>query len=346
MKLILLLALLILSCSQEKFEKNESEKPVYVKTQKVYKEKIKIYYTTIGYIEAENEVEIRPEVSGIVRKIYAEEGKKVKKGEKLLKIDDRTFVESLKELKAQLRKALAEYENQKKVVKRREFLFKKNLISKEEYDIALTRLKVLEEEINSLKARIREIELNISKTMLRAPFEGYISKRYVNEGDYVSPQTKVFKIVSLNPLRVVFKVPQEIEKNLKLGMKVKFEVEGKGSFFGKIFYISPEADKERMIMVKARFKNSKETLKPNMYALVEVPIKEDFVFKVPERSVALAGNKKIVWKIKKGVARSVEVKILKKEDGFLYVKGDLQNGDKIAVENVYLLRDGVKVRER
>ncbi|CUS89490.1 RND family efflux transporter, MFP subunit, partial [Candidatus Kryptonium thompsonii] len=116
-----------------------------------------------GTILANEEVEIRSEISGKVEKIFFSEGGRVKKGDILVKVDDSELQAQL--LKTQYQKKLAEEKEY-----RQRMLLEKEAISKQEYDVALTELNTLEAEIQLIKARI-------AKTEIRAPFDGVIGLR-------------------------------------------------------------------------------------------------------------------------------------------------------------------------
>ncbi|WP_461828998.1 efflux RND transporter periplasmic adaptor subunit, partial [Aquifex sp.] len=194
--------ILLLSCkSQEKIpEKTEGEKVIKVSVVTPQKEKVKIYYTVKGGFEAIKNATIKPEVSGIVEKIFTDEGKFVKKGEKLLKIEDKFLKLELERLKASYRRLLADLEYYRAFYERRKKLYERELIAREAYEEAEKRLRTYEEELKSLKAQIENVKLKIEKSTVRAPFSGYVAGRFVSEGDYVNPSTKLFQIVSLNPI--------------------------------------------------------------------------------------------------------------------------------------------------
>lgn len=341
----LFLLILLFNCksSEETPTKTEGEKVIKVSVITPKIEKVKIYYTVKGSFEAINNAILKPEVSGIVEKIFTDEGKFVKRGEKLLKIEDKFLKLELKRLEASYRKLLADLEYYRTFYERRKKLYERELIAREAYEEAKKRLKTYEEEAKALKAQIENVKLKIEKSLVRAPFNGYVAKRFVSEGDYVNPSTKLFQIVSLNPIRLSFSVPQEYLPKIKKGVPILAEVEGVGTLTGKVSFISPVLSEDRTLAVKADFPNPKGRIKPGMYALVKILVGEKEAFKLPEKAITLMGNKKVVWKVENGRALPVEVKLLKVEGAFAYVIGNLKEGDKIAVENVHLLRPNAKV---
>ena len=152
--------------------------------------------------------------------------------------------------------------------------------------------------------------------------------------------------MTLDPIRFVFQVPQEYLPYAKQGSKVLIRVEPFGDFEGKIFFVSPTADANRLITIKAKLSNPEGKLRPNMYGEARLVTKVERAFAVPERSVVIQGNKKVVWRIKDGMAQPVEVEVIRQGEGVVYVKGDLKEGESIALDNAYVLQQGMKVEVR
>lgn len=338
----------VLSCQKQaqKPQNQPQERKVVVSLYKVKSEDVPIEYTTKGYFEGEKDIMLRPLVSGRVIALFVEEGSFVKNGQSLLKIDPADYENTLRQLESQLAQAKVNYENMKAVSERRRFLFERELIAKEEFENVQTQLKAQEEFIKSLQAQISNAKLNLQRTALTAPFSGYIAQRLVNIGDYITPQSQTFRLVTLDPIRFVFQVPQEYVIHAKEGSRVKIKVEPFGEFEGVVFFVSPTADSNRLITIKARLKNPKGELKPSMYGEVRLLIGVEKGFAVPEQAIVIQGNKKVVWKIENRTAQPVQVEVIKQGQGTVYIKGDLKDGDSIALENAYVLQQGMKVEVR
>ena len=150
---------------------------------------------TNGTLIGNEEVELRSETSGKITEILFEEGKKVNKGELLVKINNA-------ELLALLKKNVIEEDLAKDKEFRAKQLLEKNLSSQQEYDVVLN-------ELNLIKADIEYTKAQIAKTEIRAPFDGIIGLRSVSIGSYISPQTKVASLQSIDPIKIDFAVPQK-----------------------------------------------------------------------------------------------------------------------------------------
>jgi len=341
---VLFLLLLLFSCSPQKKEERATERAVPVSVMPAKAVKVELFYETKGSFKSPKDVRLRPEVSGLVKHIYKREGEHAKKGEPLLKVRDDELRAKVEELKAKLSEALANYEYQKGVVERRKLLYEKELIAREEYERELSKLRALRRQIKALKAALKSAEVQLRKTLLRAPFDGLVADRFVSVGDYVSPQRDAFRYLSLKPIRFSFTLPQEMEGILKEGDEVEVKAEGFGTFKGKVVYLSPFLDESKTYRVELELPNEKGLLKPGAFGVARVPAGETVAFKVPERALVLLGNRKAVWVVEGGRARARKVKVIKVEGGFAFVKGELKEGDLVVVENASALREGVKVK--
>ncbi|RMH81426.1 MAG: efflux RND transporter periplasmic adaptor subunit [Acidobacteria bacterium] len=350
MRKLLSLSLILLaltSCQRaDQKPKEPQERKVVVSTYTVRSEEVALEYTTKGYFEGERDVLLRPLVSGRVVSVHADEGDFVRSGQALLKVDPADYENVVRQLEAQLAQARASYENTRAVAERRRFLYERELIAREELENVQTQLKAQEEVIKSLQAQLSNARLNLSRTILTAPFSGYIAQRFVNIGDYITPQSQTFRLTTLDPIRFVFQVPQEGLAYTAEGSKVSIKVDPYGSFDSTVFFVSPVADNSRLITVKARLRNPEGKLKPGMYGEAILETAKETAFVLPEQAVVLQGNRSVVWKVNTGSAEPVEVKVIKQGKGVVYVKGDLREGDKIALENAYLLQQGMKVEVR
>ena len=147
-----------------------------------------------GSIEANEQIEIRSEVSGIVENIAFTEGSAVSKGQVLFKVNDI-------ELRAQLAQAKTKESLASENERRAKLLLQKEAISQEEYDIASA-------DYRTAKAQTQLIQAQIGKTTVRAPFSGKIGLRSISPGTYVTPTTLIAKLVSTNPLKITLSIPE------------------------------------------------------------------------------------------------------------------------------------------
>ena len=338
-RLFLLIFLLLLSCKTAESQKTEKkDRFINVSLWKVKEETVDITLPYKGFVSARKDIKLFPEVSGKVLKILKYEGKPVRKGETLAIIDPSTINKEIERIREQIKELRASYRLQKKITERRKKLYERELISLEDYEREKTKLNEIIHRIKVLERELEAKKILYRKHFVKAPFGGVIGERYVNVGDYVSPQKPMFRILSYEPLEFIFKMPAE-KVNLKQGQELNIEIEGK-LIKGTVFYISPHLDENRQLIVKLRIR---EKVHPGAFGYAYVPLKKLKAFKIPEDAVILRGSEKIVWKVKKGRVYPVKVEVVKGEEGYVYVVGNLKEGDKIVVENANLLKEGVRV---
>src|SRR5690554_1073980 len=165
-----------------------------------------------GSLRANEEVQLTSESSGLIQKIHFKEGQDVTKGKLLVKIND-------SELKAGLTRANFRLNLAEDREKRQQQLLEKGGISQEEYDATLN-------EVNVLRSEVVLINAQIDKTEIRAPFDGKVGLKYVSEGSYLSPATRVASLQSIDPIKIDFSVPERYASQITTGSKISFTVQG------------------------------------------------------------------------------------------------------------------------
>ncbi|MGL4292989.1 MAG: efflux RND transporter periplasmic adaptor subunit [Bacteroidales bacterium] len=288
--------------------------------------------SAMGTLLANEEVDLVAEITGKVVQICFEEGSRVRKGELLLKVDD-------SDLQAQLSRA----EFQKKLLteklERQRILLQRESISREEFDQLQTDYNVLEADIELLKVKI-------SRTEIRAPFDGTMGFRYVSEGSYVQPSSRIARLVDTNVLKFEFTIPERYAaKNLR-GRKVMFRVTGKDTKHEALVYaVDPQVDvNTRAILLRARFDNRSGSLYPGMFANGTVILGENQHFiPVPSEAIVPELEGKRLWITRDGRAQSVRVETEGRDNKQGYVVSGVVEGDTILTGGLMQLREGVKV---
>jgi len=286
-----------------------------------------------GTVLANEEIELRSEISGRIKKIFFKEGTQVKKGDMLVKIDDSDLQARL--LKAQYQKKLAEEKEY-----RQRLLLEKEAISKQEYDIALT-------ELNTLEAEIQLIKAEIDKTEIRAPFDGVIGLRYVSEGSYISPSVKISTLQNIDTLKVEFAIPEKYMRLVDVGDKINFKVQGSDKRYSAVIYaVDPKIDPTtRTLQVRAIFPNRNHEILPGSFAEIEVILEEiPNAILIPSEAVipTAEGSKVFVYNSGKAFERKVETGI--RTERFIQIKSGLNPGDTVLTTGLLQVRSGFNVK--
>ena len=285
-----------------------------------------------GSIEANEQVEIRSEVSGIVEGIYFQEGSNVSKGQVLFKVNDL-------ELRAQLRQTSTREGLASENERRAKLLLQKEAISQEEYDLARADLK-------SAQAQSQLIKAQIAKTSVRAPFSGRIGLRSISPGTYITPAILVAKLVNTGKLKITFSIPEKYASQVKTNTYLTFKVAGSDDkYTAKVYAIEPEvAVATRTLQVRAIAENSSGKLLPGTFADVELPldiIKDAIV--VPTEAVIPVQNGKKVFISSNGQAKEVMIETATRTDASILVLSGLKPGDTVITSGVMSLKNETPV---
>ena len=285
-----------------------------------------------GSIEANEQVEIRSEVSGIVEAIYFQEGSNVSKGQVLFKVNDL-------ELRAQLRQTSTREGLASENERRAKLLLQKEAISQEEYDLARADLK-------SAQAQSQLIRAQIAKTAVRAPFSGRIGLRSISPGTYITPAILVAKLVNTGKLKITFSIPEKYATQVRTNTTITFTISGSTEkFTAKVYAIEPEvAVATRTLQVRAIADNKNGKLLPGTFADVELPldiIKDAIV--VPTEAVIPVQNGKKVFISSNGQAKEVMIETATRTDASILVLSGLKAGDTIITSGVMSLKNETPV---
>ncbi len=280
-----------------------------------------------GSIEANEQIEIRSEVSGIIKGLYFKEGSNVRRGQTLLKINDI-------ELQAQLSQALTREKLASETELRAGMLLKKEAISKEEYDIALA-------DKRSLQAATQLIRAQISRTVVTAPFSGKIGLRTVSAGGYLTPSTVVASLISLDPVKIIFSVPEKYAQQMRNGSQIQFSVSGSSTKnTATVYAIDPGINvTSRTLQIAARAANPSGSLLPGSFTKVDLPLAEiTNAILIPSEAIVPVERGKKVFVSKNGKATEVLIETSTRTEKEVLVTSGLSIGDTLLVTGIMALK--------
>lgn len=215
------------------------------------------YFTSQANLESEYNALVFPEISGVVTAIYAQEGQKLSKGQRILQLDTELIRKQIAEVETQY--ALAEdiYNRQKK-------LWDQNIGSEVQYLQAKTNKESLEGSLATLRKQL-------SKGTVTAPFAGTLDEIVPRIGEMGSPTMPVARVVNLKDLYLDADVSENYLTTLKEGMAAEVIFPGIDTLQAKVSrigsYINPE---NRTFKVRVDLEEDSEYLKPNLFATIRV----------------------------------------------------------------------------
>ncbi len=289
-------------------------------------------YTT-GSVLANEEVELRSEISGKVVQILFKEGSYVNKGDLLVKIND-------SDLQAQLRKA----DSKVKLIEDREArqrqLAENQMISQEDYESTLNDREASKAEYDLIKAQI-------DKTEIKAPFNGYVGLREVSEGSFVTTSTIIARLQNLSNLKIDFAIPQKYASQARIGDEIGFKLSGNDfRYEARIYAIEPKIDPStRTLKLRAICNTNYKDLFPGAFVNVELNLKEtDQAILIPTVAVVPELKGQLVYLYKSGIVVSQKVEIGLREDKQVQIISGLAEGDTVITSGILQVRPGVKVK--
>lgn len=312
----------------ESKDKGGKDKPTKVSGMIVQSQAFDNKLSLSGTIEANEQVEIRSEVSGTVTSILFDEGSTVKKGQVLFKVNDL-------ELKAQLLQASTKENLAAENARRAKLLLQKEAISQEEFDVAKA-------EHQSTQAQVQLIKAQIAKTTVRAPFSGKIGLRSISPGTYITPTTLVANLVNVEKLKITFSIPEKYASQIQLNTWITFSVSGSAQkYTAKVYAIEPGiATATRTLQVRALADNKEGKLFPGTFANVELALEhmKDAIL-VPSEAIIPVQNGKKVFVASNGMAKEVKVETATRTATSIVVLSGLQVGDTLLTTGVMSLKD-------
>jgi membrane fusion protein, multidrug efflux system len=337
-RLLILIAVLAAACNKAKSAApgggNGGPPPMPVEVAVAQTDTVVDAIQATGQIEAVQSTELRPEVQGRITTIFVREGQSVGAGTALFKVDD-------VELKAQVDQAAAERDVAQQALERTKQLIAQNAASQADLENA-------DANARSKAAAYQLLSTRLERTVVRAPFAGSVGRRLVSVGAYVTPQTPLISLQSVNPQHAAFQVPERYAERLRLGQLVSFQVAALPgrNFSGEVVFVDPVVELPgRTILIKARVPNPERRLQAGMFieARLATSIRPKAVI-VPEDALLPLGGATYVWVVKDGAADRREVSIGVRTAGWAEIMGGgVEAGDQVVVGGAERLFPGAKV---
>jgi membrane fusion protein (multidrug efflux system) len=288
-----------------------------------------------GTVVANEYVELHPEASGRIIYLNVPEGKMVKAGTIIARVNDA-------DLKAQIQKTRVLLDLAQKTEERYKQLIAVNGINQSDYDAALN-------VVNGYKADIDYTQALLDKTVVKAPFDGIVGLRQVSLGAFVSTSTLIATIQQLNKIKIDFTLPEEYGNILKTGGMVQLDMDASGLTRKKatILAIEPQVNQTtRNIKVRAILEDGKAN--PGGFVKVYVDAGEDKnALLVPTNCIIPDDKNKQLVLVKNGKADFVNVQTGLRQTNNVEITSGIKAGDTVVVTGVLFARpkSDLKVRK-
>ena len=343
--ILIMVSLMLIACTQEK--KALPDKAVNVRVATAEKKKIQPYLETTGTLKADEEVTVSSEVDGIVRQIKVDEGSPVNTGTILVEINDIDYMLDWKRSEAALKQAEANLANAKAEYKRKDALYKEELITKQQFDDITTKIALAEAELDRAKATLAISKEKLARTKVYSPLTGAVKEKRISVGDYVRNGTPLLQLIKINPLKLNFTISEKDAASIKIGQEVTFNVDSYADkqFKGRVNLLFPNVEeKTRTLQAEALVPNANHLLKPGFFA-------RTLIYTSAPRTVVLAPITALLYDnaiirifvVNGDKASERVVKIGGKYGEYVEVLEGLKEKEEIVVIGQNNLSEGVKV---
>jgi RND family efflux transporter MFP subunit len=321
---------------------------------KVERRDVPVELRALGYVRALRSIDVRPQVDGMLVELPATEGRTVKRGDLLARIDDRAIVASLRQAQAERDVIRAELDIAKLDLERYRNLVRDRATPAQTLDQQKALVARLDATLATREAAVAAAQVQLSYTRIVSPTDGRVGIRNAYEGSVVrtSDTEGLFSVVQTNPISVEASLAQsrlpDLQRMLsrKEGARVLAFYQDGGELIaeGRLTLIDNRVALESgTVRVRAQFDNKDERLWPDQSVLVTL---ESDVLKgvhvVPARALRQGNEGPFVWRIVDGKAVNEAVRIRYQTDEIAVVE-NMNPGDEVVIDGQARLRPGVTV---
>lgn len=297
------------------------------------------YFQVYGSVEADRNVTLFAESSGMIENIYVREGQTVKEGQKLVQLDDEIIRNNIEEVETSLELAKTLYEKQTS-------LWNQNIGSEVQYLEAKNRYESLETRLATLQSQLR-------MSNLTAPFTGIVDEIFPKTGEYAAPGSRLIRLLNMSQVYVTADVPESYVNRVKSGSEVELYFSAiQDTVSAKIIqvgqFINPD---NRTFKIKIGIDDASGSYKPNMMSSVTIRDYEaDSAVVLPSRMIQqnqLGESFVYVFEPTEGELGMVVKKKLDcgiSYNGYTEVRAGLTGSEQVVDRGARSVQDGEKVR--
>ncbi|RTL17915.1 MAG: efflux RND transporter periplasmic adaptor subunit [Burkholderiales bacterium] len=303
-----------------------------------------------GAIQPARRADLRAEVAAVVLQVARDNGERVRAGDLIIRLDPTAIRDSLTSAEEALRAAQQSFEQTERVLARQRTLNQQGMISTQALEDAEVRRNAAQSELAAARARVVTARQQVTRTEIRAPFDGVVSERKISVGDTVQVGRELIKVIDPASMRFEGQISADRLGELKLGQPVAFRINGLGDteFRGKLARIDASANATtRQVEVTAEFDDrSKAPQVAGLYAEGRVESADRRALVLAEDSIQRQGDTAFVWKVDGSQLKKVSVTLGDRDErrGEMVITAGLQQGDRVLRSPTGNLVDGAPVQ--
>jgi multidrug efflux system membrane fusion protein len=333
--------------------------PLLVRATQAVVKPMPVLIEAVGTVEPESSVQVRAQVSGVLQAVYFKEGDRVKAGQLLFQIDPRTFQAQYNQALAQLARDKAQLENARAQQERLAPLLKREFITRQEYDVAVTSAKSLEATVAADRAAAEQSRIQLSYARITAPISGRTGALSVKAGNLVQAAGSGAPLVTINtmdPILVAFSIPErQLDEIRRFRTDPDMRIDilpdrgGPAVAEGKLVFVDNTVTPQTgTVLLKTRVANANEVIWPGQFVNVRVvlTIQRDAVV-VPDAAVQPGQDGSFVYLIGADDKVAVQpVKVARQIGREIVIAEGIKGGDRVITEIPQALQPGARVRVR
>jgi membrane fusion protein, multidrug efflux system len=257
-------------CKKEEQQK-QKDVSINVQVRTAEKRSLRPFVDSVGTLKPYEEVIVSSELDGILKSLRVEEGSAVTQGQLIAEIKETDYRLDTERAAIALKQAEASLVNAKLEYQRKEGLYLKELVAKQQFDDVSARLILAQGDVDRAKASLDQAYEKLAKTNIYAPMAGAVKEKRVTVGEYIRNGTFLVSIVRTDMLKLCFTVTEKDVGSLQAGQDVAFTVDAfpGREFRGQVKTIYPcLEEKTRSLLLEAVFTNAERSLKPGLFARV------------------------------------------------------------------------------
>lgn len=331
--------------------------PITVKAAQAVVKPMPMLVEAVGTVEAEHSVQVRAQVSGVLQSVHFKEGDKVKAGQVLFQIDSRTFQAQHAQALAQLARDRAQLENARAQQDRLEPLLKREYITRQEFDVAVTSTKSLEATLQANRAVAEAARIQLEFARIRAPISGRTGTLAIKPGNLVPAAGTGTPLVTINttdPILVSFSIPERQLEDVRrfqndklMRIEILADRNAPPVAEGKLVFVDNTVTPQTgTVLLKTRVPNANELIWPGQFVNVRIVLTvEPEAIVVPEAAVQPGQDGSFVYLIDENSKVKVQpVKIARQLGAEVVIASGVQAGDRVITEIPQTLTPGATVQ--
>ncbi|MGZ8154252.1 MAG: efflux RND transporter periplasmic adaptor subunit, partial [Burkholderiales bacterium] len=328
--------------------------PIVVKAAQAVAKPMPVLIEAVGTVEAEHSVQVRAQVSGVLQSVPFKEGDRVKAGQLLFQIDPRTFQAQYNQVLAQLARDKAQLENATAQQERLAPLLKREFITRQEFDVAVTSVKSLEATVQADQAVAEQARIQLEYARIRAPIAGRTGAISVKPGNLVSANSgaPLVTINTMNPILVSFSLPErQLDDVRRFEQQMRIEIlperNAPPAAEGKLIFVDNTITPQTgTVVLKTRVPNGNEVIWPGQFVNVRLVLTvEPDAIVVPEASVQPGQDGSFVYMIDENSRVKVQpVKVSRQIANEVVIAEGIKGGDRVITEIPQALTPGATVQ--